>query len=110
MSFLIQDAQAQAAGGAQGDPLFSWLLLIGMFVLFYFLLLRPQQRRAKEHKSMMDALKPGDEVVTGGGVLGRVTAIGDQLATVEVANGVSVRVQKQSIAALLPKGTLKAAG
>jgi preprotein translocase subunit YajC len=110
MSFLIADAHAQAAGQTQGDPLFSWLLLIGMFAVFYFLLIRPQQKRAKEHRQMVDALKAGDEVVTGGGMLGKVTAVSEQFATVEVAGGVAIKVQRHSIVAVLPKGTLKSAG
>jgi len=110
MSFLISDAHAQAAGQAQGDPLFSWLLLIGMFVVFYFLLIRPQQKRAKEHRQMVDALKIGDEVVTGGGMLGKVASVSEQFATIEVASGVQVKVQRHSIGAVLPKGSLKAAG
>jgi len=109
MSFLIADAHAETAA-PQGDPLFSWLILIGMFVLFYFVLLRPQQKRAKEHKQMVDAIKVGDEVVTGGGVLGRVTAVAEQFVSVEIANGVVVRVQRHSVFAVVPKGTLKAAG
>ena len=110
MDFFISSAQAQAAGAPQGDPMFSWLLLLGMFVLFYFLLIRPQQKRAKEHKQMADALKPGDEVVTGGGVLGRVSGVTDQFVSVEIADGVAVKVQRHSIIAVLPKGTLKSAG
>ena len=110
MEFLISDAQAQAAGAQQGDPMFSWLLLLGMFALFYFLLIRPQQKRAKEHKDMVDALKAGDEVVTGGGVLGKVSAVNEQFASVEVASGVVLKVQRHSIVAVLPKGTLKSAG
>lgn len=110
MDLLIPTAHAQAAGTPQGDPMFSWLLLLGMFVLFYFLLIRPQQKRAKEHKQMVDGLKPGDEVVTGGGVLGRISGVTEQFASVEVADGVAVKVQRHSIIAVLPKGTLKSAG
>ena len=109
MDLLIPTAQAQAAGAPQGDPMFSWLLLLGMFVLFYFLLIRPQQKRAKEHKQMVDAIKAGDEVVTGGGVLGRVSGANEQFASIEVADGVVVKVQRHSIVAVLPKGTLKSA-
>lgn len=110
MSFLIADAHAQSAGQPQGDPMVSWLLLIGMFVVFYFLLIRPQQKRAKEHRQMVDALKVGDEVVTGGGMLGKVSAVSEQFATIEVASGVQVKVQRHSIGAVLPKGSLKSAG
>ncbi len=110
MDLFISTAQAQTAGAPQGDPMFSWLLLLGMFVLFYFLLIRPQQKRAKEHKQMIDAIKTGDEVVMGGGVLGRVSGISEQFASVEIADGVVVKVQRHSVIAVLPKGTLKSAG
>jgi len=110
MDLFISSAQAQTAATPQGDPMFSWLLLLGMFVLFYFLLIRPQQKRAKEHKEMVDAVKTGDEVVMGGGVLGRVSGVSEQFASVEVADGVVVKVQRHSIIAVLPKGTLKSAG
>ena len=110
MSFLIQDAHAQAAAAPQGDGMINLLFMGGLFVLFYFVLIRPQQKRAKEHKLMIDALKVGDEVVTGGGVLGRVTAVGEQFATVEVADGVAMKVQRFSITAVLPKGTIKSVG
>ena len=110
MDLLIPTAQAQTAGAPQGDPMMSWLLLGGMFVLFYFLLIRPQQKRAKEHKQMVDGLKPGDEVVTGGGVLGRVSAVNEQFASVEVAPNTVLKIQRHSIVAVLPKGTLKSAG
>jgi preprotein translocase subunit YajC len=106
---LINDAHAQAAGGAQGDPILSLLPLVIIFVLFYFLLIRPQTKRAKEHKSMVEALAKGDEVVTNGGVAGRITAVGEQFVTVEVAEGVALKVQKHAVSAVLPKGTLKSA-
>jgi len=105
MDLLISPAWAQ--GGAQADPITSFLPLIIIFVLFYFLLIRPQQKRQKEHKQMVEALEVGQEVVTGGGVLGKVTAVSELWVTVEVANGVSLRVQRQTIAALMPKDTIK---
>jgi len=105
MDFLITPAWAQA--GAQGDPIMSFLPLVIIFVLFYFLLIRPQQKRQKEHRQMVDALEVGQEVVTGGGVLGKVTAVSDLWVTVEIANGVSVKVQRQTVAALMPKDTIK---
>ena len=105
MNFFISDAYAQGAGG---DPGFIGLLFpILLIVIFYFLLIRPQQKRAKEHRQMIEGLKKGDEVVTGGGVLGRITDIGDNFVQVEVANNVQLKVQKQSVAALMPKGTVK---
>jgi preprotein translocase subunit YajC len=107
LDFFIDTAWAQ--GGGQSDPLLGFLPLIIIFVLFYFLLIRPQNKKQKEHRQMVDALGSGDEVVTGGGVLGRVTDVGEQFVTVEVANNVSVKVQKHTIAAVLPKGTVKSA-
>ena len=94
---------------AQPDPLTSFLPLILIFVVFYFLLIRPQQKRAKEHKNMVEALSKGDEVVTNGGLLGKITNVGENFVTVEVAAGTEVKVQKQSVATLMPKGTIKEA-
>lgn len=107
MDLLISPAWAQAGG--QPDPITSFLPLIIIFVLFYFLLIRPQQKRQKEHKQMVEALEVGQEVVTGGGVLGKVTSVSDLWITVEVANGVSLKVQRQTVAALMPKDTIKSA-
>ena len=78
-----------------------------MFVLLYFMLIRPQMKRAKEHKAMTDALQKGDEVVTAGGVLGKITKVGEAYLTLEVAPGIEVRVQKGAVQTLLPKGTIK---
>ena len=105
MDFFIDTARAQA--GAQGDPIMSFLPLVVIFVLFYFLLIRPQQKRQKEHKQMVEALEVGQEVVTGGGVLGKVTEVADLWVTIEVANGVSLKVQRNTIAALMPKDTIR---
>jgi preprotein translocase subunit YajC len=105
MDLLISPAWAQA--GAQADPITSFLPLIIIFVLFYFLLIRPQQKRQKEHKQMVEALEVGQEVVTGGGVLGKVTGVSELWVTVEVADGISLKVQRQTIAALMPKDTIK---
>ena len=108
MSFLISDAYAQAAPAAsQGDPLLSFLPLILIFVVFYFLLIRPQTKRAKEHKQMVEALAKGDEVVTSGGLLGRITEVGDNFLSIEIANGVQVKIQKTAVSTLLPKGATK---
>jgi len=107
MDWLIPSAYAQAAGGAQPSALTSLLPLVLIFVVFYFLLIRPQTKRAKEHKAMVAALSAGDEVVTSGGMLGRITEVGDQFLTVEVAEGVRVKVQRHTVASVLPKGTLK---
>lgn len=105
---FITDAYAQAAPSA--DPtggLMQLLPIILMFVVLWFLMVRPQMKRAKEHKAMIQALAKGDEVITQGGIAGRVTAIEDDFVRVEIAKGVEVTVQKPTIAAVLPKGTLK---
>lgn len=110
MDWLIPSAYAQAAGAAPaGNPLVQMLPLVLIFVVFYFLLIRPQAKRAKEHKAMVAALGVGDEVVTSGGILGKVTEAGEQFVTVEIANGVQVKVQRHTIGSVLPKGTLKSA-
>ena len=107
MGFFITDAYAQGGGSSQGDPTFSFIMLIGLFAVFYFLLIRPQQKRQKEHKKMVEEVAKGDEVVTNGGLLGKITKVGDNFLTVEIAEGLKVRVQRMSIATLLPKGTIK---
>ena len=110
MDWLISSAAAQATGAAgQPSPLPSMLLLGVMVVVFYFLLIRPQQKRAKEHRTMIAALETGAEIVTNGGVLGKIVELGDSFVTVEIAPGVNVKVQRQAIAQILPKGTLKSA-
>lgn len=109
MEWLIPTAWAQAAGGSQPNAFVQLLPLILIFVVFYFMLIRPQARRAKEHKAMVAALGVGDEVVTSGGMLGKVTETGDQFLTVEIADGVRVKVQRHTVASVLPKGTIKAA-
>lgn len=107
MEWLIPSAYAQAAGGAQPNAFVQLLPLVLIFVVFYFLLIRPQAKRAKEHKAMVAALAVGDEVVTAGGILGKVTETGDQFLTVELAEGVRVKVQRHTVSTVLPKGTLK---
>jgi preprotein translocase subunit YajC len=103
---LAQDAAAPTAAPPSllGSPM---ILMVGMIVVFYFMLIRPQQKKQKEHKAMIDALSVGTEIVTGGGVLGRVTEVGEQFLTVEVAKGVNIKVQRHSIASVLPKDTIK---
>jgi preprotein translocase subunit YajC len=108
MSFFISDAFAQAAPAAEQPSMISALLpFIILFVVFYFLLIRPQQKRAKEHKTMVDALGKGDEVVTQGGLVGRVTELGENFIEVEIADGVKVKMQRAAISTVLPKGTIK---
>ena len=109
MQFVVADAHAQEAPAAPSGPGFEGLLFpILLFAVFYFLLIRPQQKRAKEHKKMVGALAKGDEVVTNGGLLGRINKIDDNFVTLEVADGIEVRVQRQAVSSLMPKGTLKA--
>ncbi|RPI16361.1 MAG: preprotein translocase subunit YajC [Lysobacterales bacterium] len=109
MEWLIPTALAQSAGGSQPNAFVQLLPLVLIFVVFYFMLIRPQARRAKEHKAMVAALGVGDEVVTSGGMLGKVTETGDQFLTVEIADGVRVKVQRHTVASVLPKGTIKTA-
>jgi preprotein translocase subunit YajC len=104
---LIPQAFAQGAPATGGADWLSLLPLILIFVLFYFMLIRPQMKRAKEHKAMIEALQKGDEVVTAGGTIGRITKVGDGYVTLQVADNVEIQVQKQSIQLLLPKGTFK---
>lgn len=105
MGFFINDAMA--AGAAQ-EPNFNGFIMIGIFVLlFYFMLIRPQSKRAKEHKQMVEALAKGDEVVTNGGILGKITEVDESFISVEVASNVVVKIQRQAVTALVPKGTLK---
>lgn len=108
MDWLISAAAAQAQG-APGQPgaLMQFLPLVLIFVVFYFLLIRPQTKRAKEHRAMVAALETGAEVVTSGGVLGKVVELGEQYLLVEIAEGVKVKVQRHTITQVLPKGTLK---
>jgi preprotein translocase subunit YajC len=108
MDFFITPAWAQASGTTAGT-LGTILPLVLIFVVFYFLLIRPQTKRAKEHREMVGKLASGDEVVTTGGILGRVGEVGENFVTLEVASGVSIRVQKVQIAQLMPKGTFKGA-
>ena len=109
MNGLITDAWAQAAPGAGGGQFQFALLMAAFIALFYFMLIRPQQRRAKEHQALVAKLATGDEVVTSGGLLGRITDVGDTFVTLEVADGVRDKVQKVQITQLMPKGTLKSA-
>lgn len=105
---FISNAYAQSATeSALGSNLTGMLPIILMFVVMYFLMIRPQQKRAKEQKAMMDALAKGDEVVTAGGILGKVSKVSDVYVTLEVATGTDIVVQKSAISTLLPKGTLK---
>jgi preprotein translocase subunit YajC len=109
MNGLIPEAFAQGAATSPGGGLAPLLMMVVFIVIFYFLLIRPQQRKAKEHQAMIAKVATGDEVVTAGGILGRVVDVGDVFVTLEIAEGVRIKVQKFQITALMPKGTLKSA-
>lgn len=105
---FISSAFAQtASSGSTQDSLLGMLPLVLMFVVLYFVMIRPQMKKQKEHRTMVDALAKGDEVVTAGGILGKISKIGDGLIGVEIASGVEVQVQRQSVVQVLPKGSLK---
>ena len=104
---LISNAYAQTAAAGPMDGVMQFLPIILMFVVLYFLMIRPQQKKAKEHKSLLEALSKGDEVVTASGMAGRVTKVGDDFVTIEIATNVEVQMQKPAISVVLPKGTLK---
>ena len=108
MDFFIASAYAQDAATPAGG-LLSFLPLIVIFIVFYFLLIRPQTKRAKEHRQLVAKLAVGDEVVTNGGVLGKITHVGDSFVTVEVADNVKIKLQKHAVASVVPKGTVKTA-
>ncbi len=104
---FISNAYAQSAAGGAESSLLSLLPLVLMFVVLYFIMIRPQMKKQKEHKAMIDALAKGDEVVIAGGVIGRVSKLGDTVLGVEVANGVELQVQRVTVLQVLPKGTFK---
>lgn len=108
MGWFIQDAYAQAEAPG-GDTLLGLLPLVLIFVVFYFLLIRPQNKRQKEHREMVANLNVGDEVVTAGGVLGKVTQLSDQFASVEISTGIEIKIQRHTVGAVMPKGTIKSA-
>ena len=106
-SAFAQSAPAAAAGGDLQSTLMSMLPLVLMFVVLYFVMIRPQMKKQKEHKSMIDALAKGDEVVTSGGMLGKVSKMGESHIGLEVSNGVEVQVQRSAVVQVLPKGSIK---
>lgn len=107
MDFLISPAFAQAT--PQASPWSPLIMLAIFFAVFFFLVIRPQMKRAKDHRTMVSALAKGDEVITSGGMAGRIDDVSDSFITVEIADGVKVKVQKQAVTVVLPKGTLKSA-
>ena len=106
MSFFISDAYAQDASG-QAGTLELILPLLLMFGIFYFLLIRPQQKKAKEHKSMVEALNKGDEIVTNGGMLAKITEVDEDFLTCKISADVEVKIQRYAVSSVLPKGTIK---
>jgi len=109
--FLISPAHAQQAGASAGsDPMISFAFMIGIFVLFYFIAIRPQRKRQKEHQQMVSSLAVKDEVATASGILGRITAIEQDFVVLKVAENVELKLQKWAVQNVLPKGTLKGVG
>ena len=109
MNFFISAAYAQdGAAAAQPNPMFQFVILGGFILIFYLIIWRPQAKRAKEHKNLIGGLQKGDEVVTSGGIAGKVTKVSDDFVVIEVSDSVELKFQKVAIAATLPKGTLKA--
>ena len=105
---VISTAYAQAAGGGDmQSSLMSMLPLVLMFVVLYFVMIRPQMKKQKEHRAMIDALAKGDEVATAGGLLGKVTRIGESNIALEIANGIEVQLQRSAVVQVLPKGSIK---
>lgn len=108
MSFFIPAAYADAGAAGPAGTGFEWIFLVGFLVIFYLMIWRPQAKRAKEHKSLLGNLQKGDEVVTSGGIAGKVSKVSDDFVVIEVSETVELKIQKAAIAATLPKGTLKA--
>jgi preprotein translocase subunit YajC len=106
-AFAQSAPAAAAAGGDLQSSLMSMLPLLLMFVVLYFVMIRPQMKKQKEHKSMIDALAKGDEIITAGGFLGKVSKLGDSFLSIEIANGVEVQMQRSAVVQVLPKGTVK---
>ncbi len=110
MSFFISSAMAAStspSAQAASESGFSMMMIVAIFVLFYFMLIRPQSKRAKEHRNLVSNLKKGDEIVTSGGLLGKVINIDDQFIKINLAEGVDVNVQRSAVTNVLPKGTIK---
>ena len=111
LDILVSPAAAQAAApaAAPGSPYMSLIMMGAIFVLMYFMMIRPQMKRAKEHRELISKLQKGDEVITSGGLAGRIDDIGESFVSIEIADKVSIKVQRGAITAVLPKGTLKSA-
>ena len=106
-SAFAQTAPAAAAGGDMQSSLMNMLPLILMFVVLYFVMIRPQMRKQKEHQAMVSALVKGDEIITAGGVLGKVSKLGDAFLGLEVADGIEIQIQRSAVIQVLPKGSIK---
>ena len=104
---LISSAYAQSGSASTGDGLLGLLPIVLMFVLLYFMMIRPQMKRQKEQRAMVDALKAGDEIVTAGGILGKIVKAGEHYMTIEIADNTQIVVQRVAVQTLLPKGTIK---
>jgi len=106
LNFFINNAWAQSASPQGGGT--SFIIMMVVFVaIFYFIIIRPQTKQAKEHKAMLEALSKGDEIVTNGGIVGRINKIGDNFMAIEIATDLEIKVQKHAVTAVLPKGTMK---
>ncbi len=106
-SAFAQTAPAAAAGGDMQSSLMSMLPLVLMFVVLYFVMIRPQMKKQKEHRTMIEAIAKGDEIVSAGGMLGKISKLGDSYLGLEIANGVEVQIQRSAVVQVLPKGTIK---
>ncbi|WP_353573147.1 preprotein translocase subunit YajC [Candidatus Albibeggiatoa sp. nov. BB20] len=107
MDFLIAAAHAEGATATQGGGFASFIPLVILIVVFYFLLIRPQQQRVKDHNNMVTSLQKGDEIVTNGGLLGRIIDIGENFIQIQIAQNTEVKIQRQAVSSIMPKGTMK---
>ncbi len=105
---MISVAYAQSAGAQQGSPITSLIMMVAIFAIFYFLMIRPQQKKQKELKNLINSLQKGDEVMTAGGMLGRITNLDEHYIELNIANNVNIKMQRGSVVNVLPKGTVKA--
>lgn len=104
---MISVAHAQAAGAAQGGGISSLIMMVAIFAIFYFLMIRPQQKKQKELKKLIDNLQKGDEVLTAGGMIGRIQNLDEHYIEIEIANNVAIKMQRNSVVNVLPKGSFK---
>ena len=107
MNFFISDAMADGAAAPQGGGMQLIIMMAIFFGIMYFMIIRPQQKRAKEHKELIPSINKGDEIVTGGGIIGKVTNLGENFVEMSVSENTTIKVQRQAIAAVMPKGTMK---